>query len=889
MGIENMEKLFKPRNIAVVGASSREGSVGHSIFRNLILGGFKGNVFPVNTRHKTVNNEPSYKSVLDIPQPVDLAVLVTPIATASGIIRECVEKGVGGAVILSAGGKETGKDGVDIEASIKAEALKGGLRIIGPNCLGIYSAACRMNAHFASHIPIEGNMAFISQSGAICTSVLDLAAKERIGFRYFVSMGSMVDVEFGDMIDYLGADPDVSSIMMYVENLTRFRNFMSAARAVSRIKPIIALKAGRTRAGSRAASSHTGAMTGEDAIYDAAFKRAGVIRVQTFEELFDCAELLAKKPRVTSQGLAVITNAGGMGVMAVDAMSDHGIDPVKLSPQTLSALDGILPAHWSHANPIDILGDANPERYRKTVEICMAAPEVKALLVMLSPVAMTRPSEIAEALVDLVKDKPFPVFTSFVGGFDVELGRELFNQAGIPTFDSPERAIRAYNNLDLYTKNLELLQEIPPVLDVKFDFRKKEVETLISHHLDVESPMLTEKESKHLLSLYGIPVNPVEFAAYEDEAVQKAENLGYPLAMKIDSRDISHKSDVGGVILDIKNREEVRNAYKTIMNITASVRPDARIKGVTLQAMLEKSTCELILGAKRDKDFGPVILFGLGGIMTEIISDKALALPPLNRLLARRLMEETKVMRILKGYRGQKPANIALLEEIIIRLSHLVSDFSEIEELDINPLFACENKIMAADARIKLSEHRLNAPHHLVISPYPNQYEDHIVIKSGESLFIRPIRPEDAPLLVTLFEGLSPRTVYFRFFSPLKQLPPSMLARFTQIDYDRSMALSAFLQTDEGEKMVGVARFIGDTNPKSVEFAVMIEDHWQGKGIGAELMKRLIAIARERGVKNIRGTVLAENTQMLALGKKMGFDIKAARDAGCYELNVEMD
>jgi acetyltransferase len=888
MAIDHMEKIFKPRSVAVIGASSNEGTVGHSVYRNLILGGFTGSVFPVNHKHRTVLNEPAYKKVTDIPKPVDMAVVVTPIGSASKVIAECGQAGVGGAVIISAGGKETGKEGLALEASIKTQAEKSGIRLIGPNCLGIYSAECSLNAHFASHIPIQGNMAFISQSGAICTSVLDLAVKERIGFRYFVSLGSMVDVEFGDMIDYLGADPDVTSIMMYVENLTRFRNFMSAARAVSRIKPIIALKAGRTRAGSRAASSHTGAMAGEDAVYDAAFKRAGVIRVHTFEELFDCAELLTKKPKVSRQGLAVITNAGGMGVMAVDAMSDHGIDPAILAPQTIAALDQILPPHWSKANPVDILGDATPERYRKTVEICMAAPEVKALLIMLSPVAMTRPSDIAEAVIAEVNGKNVPVFTAFIGGFDVEIGRELFNQAGIPTFDSPERAVRAFTNLNQYSKNLEMLQEIPAALDVKLDFRKKDVETAIAYQMEAGSPMMTEKESKHLLSLYGIPVNPVESAAYEEEAVQKADRLGYPLAMKIDSRDITHKSDVGGVILDIKDRDGVRKAYQSIMESAATLRPDAKVKGVTLQPMLGKTTCELILGAKRDRDFGPVILFGLGGVMTEILSDTAIALPPLNRLLARRLMEETRVIRILKGYRGQKPVNLNLLEEILIRLSHLVSDFAEIEELDINPLFADENRILAADARIRISEPRVRAPFHLVISPYPNQYEERVLIKSGESLFIRPTRPEDAPLLVRLFEGLSPRTIYYRFFSPLKQLPPSMLARFTQIDYDRSMALSAFLQVEDREKMVGIARFIGDSNPSCVEFGVMIEDGWQGKGIGAALMQRLISIARERGVKSVRGTVLAENTQMLALGKKMGFDIKPAPDAGCYELKADL-
>jgi acetyltransferase len=886
MGIENMDKLFKPRAIAVVGASSREGSVGAAIYRNLVESGYTGKIYPVNLRHRTIWNETAYRSVTDIGQPVDLAVVSTPIETVPQIIRDCGKSGIGGVVVISAGGKEIGTAGIEIEAKIKDEARKTGIRIIGPNCLGIYSGENAMNANFASQRPFPGRMAFISQSGAICTSVLDLAVKERLGFRYFVSLGSMLDVEFGDLIDYMGADPEVTSILMYMENLTRFRNFMSAARAVSRIKPIIALKSGRTRAGARAATSHTGALSGEDAVYDAAFKRAGVIRVNTFEELFDCAELLSKQPRISRQGLAIVTNAGGPGVMAVDALNDHGMEPVTLSTKTLDALNEVLPSHWSRNNPVDILGDALPDRYVAAIERLLGAPEVKALLIMLSPVAMARPSEIAEAVIGTIKKSSVPVLTAFIGGLDVEIARELFNQAGIPTFDSPERAIRAYANLFQFSRNQELLHEIPSALDMTMDFKKKTVVSRIYDYLDRQVSTLTELESKELLSLYGIPVNPIEKAAYEEEAVMKADRMGYPVVMKINSRDITHKSDAGGVVLDISGPDGVRRAYQSIMKQTAAARPDARIDGVTLQPMVRKAPCELIIGAKKDKDFGPVILFGMGGIMTEIFADRALALPPLNRLLARRMMEETRIYRILQGYRGMKAVNIPLLEEILIRLSHLVSDFAEIRELDINPLFVDDASALAVDARIVIEPSSVKAPKHLVISPYPYQYEDRTLIKSGDTLHIRPIRPEDAPALEKFFSGLSPRTIYFRFFSPLKQLPPGMLARFTQIDYDRSIALMAFLQYEGYEKMVGIARFIGDTNPKNVEFGVMIEDGWQGKGIGAELMKRLIRIARERGVEQIWGTVLAENTQMLALGKKMGFEIKPAPDAGCYELKA---
>lgn len=483
MGIENMDKLFKPRAIPVIGASNREGSVRYAVYRNLIQSGYRGNLYPVNAKHRKIWNQTAYASVADIHEPVDLVVILTPIKTVLRIMKECGRAGVGGAVIISAGAKETEVSGVEVESLIKKEAEASGIRLIGPNCLGIYASESLVNANFASHIPIPGKMAFISQSGAICTSVLDLAAKEHMGFRYFVSMGSMLDVEFGDMIDYVGMDPEVSSIVMYIENLSRFRNFMSAARAISRVKPIIVLKAGRTRAGAKAAFSHTGAMTGEDAVYDAAFKRAGVIRVATFEELFDCTEMLSMQPKIESEGLVVITNAGGCGVMASDALSDYGVEPVSLSQETIEKLNTVLPPHWSHGNPVDIIGDATPQRYTQAVEVCMNAPEVKGILILLSPVAMIRPSEIAEALIGHLHGKTFPVITAFIGGLDVEKGRELFNRAGIPTFDSPERAVRAYVNLNRHSRNVELLREIPPAFNMTFDYHKNEAETMIQELL----------------------------------------------------------------------------------------------------------------------------------------------------------------------------------------------------------------------------------------------------------------------------------------------------------------------------------------------------------------------------------------------------------------------
>ncbi len=888
MSAINLDKIFHPESIAVVGASQRAGSIGSALMRNLIQEGYPGKVYPINPRHKTICEIEAFPSLLELESLVDLVIMAAPIASAPQIVKECKNTGAGGLIIISAGGKETGTKGRELEAAIKNEAKDSGLRIIGPNCLGIVCSQAKLNASFASHMPLPGNMAFISQSGAICTSVLDLSIKEQIGFRYFVSLGSMLDVDFGDIIDYLGGDYQVNSIIMYIESLSRFRNFMSAARAVSRVKPIIAVKAGRTQAGAKAAATHTGSLAGEDAVYDAAFDRAGIVRVKTFEELFDCAELLAKQPRPLGPGLAIITNAGGPGVMAADALFDHGVDPVALRPETIQKLDELLPPHWSRTNPIDILGDATPERYQRVVDICLKASEVKGLLIILTPQAMTRPTHVAETLSGNLRGKPYPVFTSWMGGKDVEKGKEIFNHEGIPTFDSPERAVQAFMNLYRYSKNIKLLQEIPPNLPKKIEFDHEKARILLDQGIKTKNFLLTEIESKDLLSAYGICVNPSKLAVSGAQAVEKTREIGFPVAMKICSRDIPHKSNVNGVLLNLRNESEVEDSFKKIMISARSCNAEAEIEGVTIQTMLSPEY-ELILGSKRDRDFGPVVLFGMGGIMAEVLEDQAIALPPLNRLLARSLMEKTRVYRLLKGYRNRPPANLTLLEEILIRLSQLVIDFPEIEEMDINPLMVTKNDFCAADARVLLKSTQVPPPLHLVISPYPSQYEVRIQHKEVGELFIRPIRPEDAPLLVKLFESLSPQSIVLRFFSPLKMLPHRMLARFTQIDYDREIALVALCGPELNEKMLGVARIITDVyNRKHAEFSVIVGDPWQGKGIGAELLKRCLSISKDRGIEKVTGIVLPENTQMLALAKKLGFNAKKVTGESDYKLAIDL-
>ncbi len=887
MSVENLDKIFQPKSVAVVGASERKGSVGEALMRNLLERGFPGKIHPINPNHKKIRTLPASPSIRDLAVPVDLAVIATPIATVPQIVKDCVAAGVGGAVIISAGGKEIGEQGKKLEAAIQKEARHSGLRIIGPNCVGIMSGRSQLNASFANQMPLTGKMAFISQSGAISTAILDLSIEENIGFSYFVSLGDMLDVDFGDMIDYLGGETDVSSIVMYVESLTNFRKFMSAARAVSRVKPIIALKAGRTRAGALAAASHTGAMAGEDSVYDAAFQRAGILRVKTFEELFDCAELLAKQPKPAGPGLAIITNAGGLGVMAADALADYGYEPVSLSTEILQKLDEVLPPFWSKRNPIDMLGEAKPELYRQVVEICLTAREINGLLIVSAPQALADTAEVAAALVDLIRQKPIPIITSWVGGVDMHKGREIFNQAGIPTFDSPERAVRAFMDIYRYSQNIEMLQQIPSRLSKRLEFDRQTAKALIQTGLSTDNGLLTEAESKALLAAYGIPVDPIEPANSKTEAIQKATQIGYPVVMKINSRDISHKSDAGCVVLDLKNATEAADAFETIYQNAHAYNPQARIAGVTIQPMRARPDFELILGAKKDRDFGPVVLFGMGGIFTEVLQDRAIAFPPLNRLLAKRLMEQTRVYRLLQGYRNTPPANLEALEEILIRLAQLVTDFTEIQELDINPLHATSQGICAVDARVLLKPAATSAPLHLVISPYPDQYEEHVQTSAGVDIFVRPIRPEDAPLLIELFESLSPQSVYRRFFTPMKRLPHSMLARFTQIDYDRHIALVALPAAEPLETMLGVARVIIGRNLKEAEFSVVVSDPWQGKGIGAALLQRCISIAKARGIETVMGTVLAENTQMLALGKKIGFKIKKVAGAGEYELSID--
>ena len=737
---------------------------------------------------------------------------------------------------------------------------------------------------------MPGKLAFISQSGAICGSILDYSRKEGIGFRYFVSIGSMLDVDFGDLINYLGHDPEVSSIVLYIESLNNIRKFMSASRAVSRVKPIVVLKAGRSKAGARAAYSHTGAIAGEDAVYDAAFKRAGIVRVNTIEELFDCAELMAKQPLPVGSGVGIITNGGGPGVMATDALSSYGIEPVVLKTETLEKFNAILPPFWSRGNPIDILGDASPQRWVQAIEICLSAREMDALVIIFVPQALTNGQVVARSIVELLSGKAHPpVFAVWMGGENAGGGTQVLNKAGIPTYTTPERAIAAFQYMYSYRQNQKISKEIPPKLTRSLVFDQQSARDIIQKAVGEGDTLLSEVQSKSVLKAYGIPVNRTEAARSPDDAVFLAEQIGYPVAMKIHSRHISHKSDAGGVKLSLRSEVDVRNAFGKIMANAHNYNPNAELEGVTVQPMLGLSDYELILGTKKDACFGPVLLFGMGGIMTEVLKDQAIALPPLNRLLAYRLMKNTRVFQILKGYRNRPAANIELLEEILIRLAQLVTDFPEIEELDVNPLILVGDEACAIDARIIVGPSEIISPHHLAICPYPNHLEETISTKGISKIFIRPVKPEDAPLMADLFAKLTEQTIYYRFLSPLKHLPEKMLTLFTQIDYDRDMALVALDQTSTEDKMLGVARLMSDPAGREAEFAVLIGDPWQGKGIGGALMERIIAIAGKRNIHALWGIVLAENITMLELARKLGFSFSRVAGESYYRVEIVLN
>jgi acetyltransferase len=880
-----LDPFFKPGNVAMIGATENPGSVGRTTMWNLMSTPFGGAIFPVNPKRQSVLGIKAYPTVKDIPAEVSLAVITTPAKFIPGIIKECGEAGIKAAVVISAGFKEAGDEGKRLERELLAEAAKANMRIIGPNCLGVMIPPSGLNATFASCMARPGNVGFLSQSGALCTAVLDWSMREMVGFSAFMSLGSMADVGWGDLIYYLGNDPKTRSILIYMESVGDARSFLSAAREVAMNKPIIVIKAGRTAAGSKAAASHTGSLTGSDDVLDVAFMRSGILRVNNISDLFYMAEVLAKQPRPKGPRLTILTNAGGPGVLAADSLLLGKGELADISEQTIAELNQFLPGAWSHSNPIDILGDAEPERYAKALEVAAKDPNSDGMLVILTPQAMTDATQTAEHLRPYAKLGDKPVLASWMGGTDVAAGEQILNNAGIPTYAYPDTAARLFNYMWRYASNVNALYETPRYGGSQEAADRDGAKAIIDRVRSTGRTILTEHESKQILAAYGIPTLPSVIATTADDAVAAAAAMGYPVVLKIHSETITHKTDVGGVILNLRDEAAVRAAFDSIRDSVAAKAGIEHFGGVNVQPFAKLDGYEVIIGSSIDPQFGPVMLFGMGGQLVEVFKDRSLALPPLNTTLARRLMERTKIFTALKGVRGRMPVDIAALEQLLVRFSLLVVDQPWISEIDINPLIASPERLLALDARVVLhdpstAETALPRP---AIRPYPVQYESAWTMKNGDPVVIRPIRPEDEPMMVKFHEALSERTVYQRYLQMLnlsQRIAHERLTRICFIDYARQMAIVAERELPgTGEKqIIAVGRLQGITGATESEFAVVVADEYQKTGLGTELLRRLIEIGKAEGVKVITADILAENSAMQKVSEKLGF--KLIREPG---------
>jgi acetyltransferase len=891
-----LDAIMKPQNIAVIGATEKAGSVGRTILYNLITNPFGGTVFPVSTTRQSVLGIRAYPSIKDVPDKVDCAIIVTPAKTVPAIVQECVDLGIPGAVIISAGFKETGPAGAELERQI-LEIARGKMRIIGPNCLGVMMPRNGLNGTFAGAMARPGNVAFISQSGAICTAVLDWSFTENVGFSAFISIGSMLDVSWGDLIYYLGDDPHTHSIIIYMESIGDARGFMSAAREVSRTKPIIVIKAGRTEAAAAAAASHTGTLTGSDEVLAAAFRRCGVLRVDRIADIFYASEVLAKQPRAKGPRLTIVTNAGGPGVLATDALISDGGELAEISPATMEKLNSFLPAAWSHNNPIDILGDAEPERYAKALEIAAQDPNSDGLLVILTPQAMTDPTMTAEQLKPYARIGDKPVLASWMGGAEVAAGEGILNKANIPTFAYPDTAVRMFNYMWRYTYNLRSLYETPELPEDTYGESpdRKTVEEIITRARKGGRTILTEDESKKVLAAYRIPTIPNIIAASEDDAVRAAGVVGYPVVLKLHSETITHKTDVGGVILNLGDEAAVRAAYNKIRQNVSEKAGAEHFHGAAVQPMVKLEGYEIIIGSSIDPQFGPVLLFGTGGTLVEVFKDRELGLPPLTTTLARRMMERTKIYEALKGVRGRQGVDLAALEKLMVRFSQLVVEQPWIKEIDINPLVASPERLLALDARVVL--HDPNTPEDQLprpaIRPYPTQYMEEWIARNGEKIMIRPIRPEDEPMLVKFHQDLSERTVYMRFFSVMKlgaRVAHERLSRIAFIDYDRETSLIATRLNPETKtaEMLGSGRLIKAHGRPEAEFSLIITDQFQGQGLGRHLLERLIQIGRDEKLERIFGYVLPDNLNMLRIAEELRFKSTYQREENVMKVVLEL-
>lgn len=894
---QSLDVIFAPKTVAVIGATERQGSVGRTVLSNLLaVPSFAGRVFPVNPHRPSVLGIKAYSRIGDLPQPVDLAVVATPAETVPDVIRQSVQAGVRGAVILSAGFREIGGCGAELERQVLEIARSGGMRLIGPNCLGVMNPLVGLNATFAGAMALPGNVAFLSQSGALCTAILDWSLRERVGFSAFVSAGSMLDVGWGDLIDYFGNDPSTRSILIYMESIGDARAFLSAAREVALAKPIIVLKAGRTEAAACAAASHTGALSGGDDVVDAAFRRAGVLRVDNIADLFYMAEVLARQPEPRGPHLTIVTNAGGPGVLATDALIQAGGELAPLSQQSLARLNALLPSHWSHNNPIDLLGDAGPQRYAQAMEIAATEPDSDGLLVILTPQDMTDPTGTAEAIQRHAKIPGKPVLACWMGGPAVQSGIDLLNCAGIPTFPYPDTAARAFQYMWRRTYSLRGLYETPAIVPDELQTSPALAAQGIATARSAHRALLNEYESKALLAAYGIPAVRTEVAEDAQAAVRLAEAIGFPVVLKVFSNTIAHKTDVGGVRLNLADAPAVRRAFDAIREAFLTRASGVRFEGVTVQPMVrDPDAYEIILGSSIDPQFGPVILFGAGGQLVEVFRDRALAFPPLNTTLARRLMEQTKIFRALRGVRGREPADLTALADLLVRFSRLILEQRWIKEIDINPLLVSAERVLALDARVVLfdpqtPEDQLPRP---AIRPYPIQYASPWTLRNGDEVLIRPIRPDDEPLIVKFHQTLSARSVHLRYFHAMKfsqRVSHERLSRICFADYDRELPL-VVERTDpatSGKEILGVGRLSKTPGNATGEFSLLISDAWQGQGIGTELLQRLVQIARDEHLRCITASVLSDNIEMQRICQELGFKIGPRNEDGTVGVELRL-
>jgi acetyltransferase len=884
-----LDCIFAPRSVAVIGATEASGSVGRTVLSNLLRSPFGGPVYPVNPKRKSVLGVPCWPDLTAVPEKVDLAVIVTPAVVVPGVIGRCAEAGVGAAVISSAGFREMGPQGIELERQVLEQARRANIRIVGPNCLGVMSPHTGLNATFANGIAKAGKVAFLSQSGALCTAVLDWSRDESVGFSAFVSTGSMLDVGWGDLIDYFGDDPATKSILIYMESVGDVRSFMSAAREVALTKPIILIKVGRTDAAARAAASHTGALTGSDDVLDAALRRAGVLRVERISDLFYMAEVLARVPRPAGRRLTIVTNAGGPGVLATDALVGGGGELAKLSDETMASLNHLLPPHWSRNNPIDVLGDAGPDRYARSLEIVAKDPASDGMLVILTPQDMTDATGTAEHLKQILPKIDKPVLASWMGAESVSAGKQILNQAGIPTFEYPDSAARVFNYMWRYSANLRLLYETPALGDGMTDMLPAPATAAATRVVEATRAegrtILTEDEAKDVLAAYGIPVVKALRANSPQEAVRAADSIGYPVVLKLLSKTITHKTDVGGVQLNLADGDAVGRAFETIRENVTRTAGAEHFSGVTVQKMVSRSGYELILGSSTDPQFGPVIMFGLGGQLVEVFKDRALALPPLNNVLARRMIEQTRIYKALKGVRGRKAVDLAQLEEIVVRFSQLVLDQRWIKEVELNPLLASSDGLIGLDARALLHD-PATPPEQLpipAIRPYPAQYVTSGALRDGTTVTIRPIRPEDEPLMVRFHHGLSEESVRSRYFSMMslgQRISHERLVRVCLSDYDRQIALVADRHDFEQDRheIIGVGRLSRIHGTADAEFAVLVDDQWQRQGLGTLLMQGILRVATDEHIAAVAGDILVDNTGMQHVCEKLGFELRPAGD-----------